>query len=271
MSLLDKVQKLEKRLEKLAERTDVALEPLEVRRAALDELEDLVQPSGRAKRVFPYDRVVVEVVAPDARRRVAMEAVLGEGSDMASAVADRLKAAGCGVPRGLEVSARVVKRAGAEWETGRVFRVICERRADGLAARSGVGAAVPAAAGTATLTVVKGETTRKSVTLSAERTNIGRLAEVVDHEKRVVRRNQVVFTEREDGINRTVSRAHAHIALTPSGEYRLFDDHSSYGTRIFRGGRTIPLPSGSPRGTKLQSADEIYLGQACLRFEIKQG
>jgi pSer/pThr/pTyr-binding forkhead associated (FHA) protein len=103
--------------------------------------------------------------------------------------------------------------------------------------------------------------------LKAERTNIGRLPEVLDRDRRVVRRNQIVFTDRENGINQTVSRAHAHIRRTEQGEYRLFDDHSSCGTRVFRGGRTIALPAGSPRGTRLQPGDEIYVGQACLRFE----
>jgi hypothetical protein len=65
-----------------------------------------------------------------------------------------------------------------------------------------------------------------------------------------------------------VSRAHAHITATPTGEYRLFDDRSSSGTRILRSGRTIALPAGSPRGTKLQPGDEIFFGQACVRFEI---
>ena len=65
-----------------------------------------------------------------------------------------------------------------------------------------------------------------------------------------------------------MSRAHAHIAATPTGEYRLFDDRSSSGTRILRAGRTIALPAGSPRGTKLQSGDEIFFGQACVRFEV---
>ena len=30
----------------------------------------------------------------------------------------------------------------------------------------------------------------------------------------------------------------------------------------------MALPPGSPRGTKLQSGDEIYFGQALVRFEV---
>ena len=50
-------------------------------------------------------------------------------------------------------------------------------------------------------------------------------------------------------------------------EYRLCDDGSEFGTRVFRDGRSIECPSGNRRGEKLRSGDEIYLGRACLRFE----
>lgn len=272
MGIIDKVRRLEQQLERLAERTDIPMQPIEIRKAALDEVEDLVQPTGRARKVFPFDRLTVEVVASEPAHRAALEAVLGQESDLDAAVRERLKTAGCPEPRGLSVRLRVVKKAGAEWETGRVFRLLCERSAPD-AERGEAGreqARTPGAQpAPARVTVVKGEATRKSYVVSAERTNIGRLAEVVDKDKRVVRRNQVVFTDAENGINQTVSRAHAHIVATAKGEFRLFDDHSSYGTRVFRSGRTITLPAGSPRGSRLQSGDEIYIGQACVRFETE--
>jgi hypothetical protein len=264
MGILDNVQKIEKRIEKLAERSNIPPQPLEIRKAALDEIEDLVQPSGGSRRVFPYNQVTLEVVA-QAGQRAAIEAVLGDEGGLVSAVTGRLRAAGCAAPRDLAVRLRIVRRPGSEWETGRVFRVLCEK-VSAAAADSGSSTARPAS-----LAVVKGEAAHKAFTLKAERTNIGRLAEVLDHDKRVVRRNQVVFTDRDNGINQTVSRAHAHIARMPDGDYRLFDDHSACGTRVFRGGRTIALPAGSPRGTRLQSGDEIYVGQACLRFDIVEG
>jgi len=264
MGLLDNVRKIEKRIEKLAERSDVPPQPIEIRKAALDEIEDLAEPSGRSRRVFPFNRVTIEVAVSQANQRAAMEAVLGGASDMPAAVAARLDAAGCPVPRGLDVRLKVVRRPGGDWETGRVFRVLCERivEAPAVAAESG--------GWPATLSIVKGDATRKAYAIKSERTNIGRLPEVLDREKRVVRRNQVVFTDRENGVNQTVSRSHAHVLRTPAGDYRLFDDHSSCGTRVFRGGRTIALPAGSPRGTRLQPGDDIYIGQACLRFDLSE-
>ena len=214
MGILDNVRKIEKRIERLAERTDIPPQPIEIRKAALDEIEDLVEPSGRTRRVFPYNHVTVEVVVPQAGQRAAMEAVLGEEGDLAAAVAERLRAAGCAAPRDLDVRLKIVRRPGSEWETGRLFRVMCERKPPADARSAGVrdsGDARPA-----TLAVIKGDATHKSYGVKSERTNIGRLAEVLDRDKRVVRRNQVVFTDRDNGINQTVSRAHAHILRTPT-------------------------------------------------------
>jgi hypothetical protein len=264
MSIIDNVKKLEKQLEKIAERSDVPVQPIEVRKATLDEVEDLVEPASRSRRIFPYNRVTVEVVAADARRRAAMEAVLGERSDLGRAVLARLTSAGCPPPKDLHVRLKVVKRAGADWEKGRAFRLQCEH----VEAQAPEPSPPRSAPGAAALVIVKGETTDARYLLRGGCTNIGRLTEVVDRDRRVVRRNQVVFTDCKNGINLTVSRTHAHIARNPSGEYRLFDDGSSSGTRILRGGRTLALPPGSPRGTRLQPGDEIYFGQACMRFDI---
>lgn len=264
MRLLDKVTKLEKHIEKLAARGDVALEPVEIRRAVLEEVEDLVQAGPRSKPVFPYNRVVVTIEAPDARRKAEIEAVLGGETGLQSAVEERLREAGCPKPPGLGIQLRYARKAGSSWETGRVFHVACsseERETAPPAAAPG---------GSAQVVVLKGASTRKTYQLTGERTNIGRIAEVLDQERRVARRNQVVFSEGGDPVNDTVSRAQAHIRRMPTGEYRLFDDRSSHGTRIFRQGQTIVLPSGSPRGVKLQSGDEIYFGQACVRFDVKQ-
>jgi len=267
MSIFDKVAKLEKRIEQLAARGDVPLEPVEIRRAILDEVEELVEPGPRSKPVFPFTRLEIALVVADARRRASIDTVLGGEVGLRSAVEERLREAGCGANAAPEVRLRYVRKPGGEWPTGRVFRVSGE--AAGRARAQPRGLPADAAGPGAHLVVVKGATTRKSYALTAERTNIGRIAEVLDKERRVARRNQVVFGEGADPANETVSRAQAHILRSPGGDYRLFDDRSSHGTRIFRAGRTIALPSGSPRGVRLQPGDEIYFGQACMRFETR--
>ena len=92
------------------------------------------------------------------------------------------------------------------------------------------------------------------------------MAELTDSEQRVIRRNDMVFEEGADEANATVSRRHAHIRQD-GAEYRICDDDSEFGTRVFRDGRPIEVPAGNRRGEKLRPGDEIYLGRACLRFE----
>jgi hypothetical protein len=48
------------------------------------------------------------------------------------------------------------------------------------------------------------------------------------------------FEEGADEANATVTRGHAHIRFDATvGDYRICDDCSEYGTRIFRDGRSI--------------------------------
>ncbi len=294
MSILDKVVKLEKRIEKLAERKNAPVTALEIRRAILDDLEEQVTPAGRSRRVFPYNRIAIEVLGTadtqaaksTTARRVArpalpsaaeLRAVLHADAGFVDAIRERLQQAGCDRVGPLDVSVSVLRKARPDWKAGIVFRVAYDRTeaagAPPSASRERAAAPSPApAAGearAAQIVVMEGETTKKAYTLSAERTNIGRLAEVTDKHRRIVRRNQIVFLDADSETNQTVSRAQAHINFTPPAEYRLFDDHSSYGTRIARAGRMIEIPSGSPRGAKLQSGDEIYFGRARVIFQIK--
>jgi pSer/pThr/pTyr-binding forkhead associated (FHA) protein len=116
------------------------------------------------------------------------------------------------------------------------------------------------------LTVVRGHAANTEYVLDKPRVNIGRMAELTDSEHRIVRRNDVVFEDGADEANGTVSRSHAHIRCE-HGEYRICDDESEFGTRIFRDGRGIDVPAGNRRGEKLRPGDEIYLGRACVRFD----
>jgi len=279
--IVDAVMKIERRIERLAERTDVPLQPIELRRRVLDEVEALIEPAGRGRRVLPFNWIGLTVAASDARRRAAIEAVLDDAGGLQRAIEARVAEAGCAVPAAFSIEVSFVDELPASPGGGRDWALVCERRTPGVArsrpaAVGGAAASDPSAAGaphaaaatSARLVVLKGDAEEPVVAFAGERLNVGRLAEVLDRDHRVVRRNQLVFAESESPVNQTVSRAQAHIRLTPSGEYRLHDDHSTYGTRVFRAGRTLEIPSGSPRGLRLQPGDEIYFGRACARFEL---
>ncbi|MFY9725810.1 MAG: FHA domain-containing protein [Bryobacteraceae bacterium] len=222
-------------------------ELLLVHRAILEEIETKVQTGSRGKGIFPYSLVTVTLTSADADRRALYAAAFADESRLANDVRQALEGAGCQLPRSFAVD---VKTA----ETGdRAFQIA-------------YGSASPASPAPASLVVVKGKAESETYAISKPCTNIGRLAELTDAEARVVRRNDVVFFEGGDEANGTVSRKHAHIRFA-GGEYRIADDGSEFGTRVFRGGRSIDVPAGNRRGEKLRSGDEIYLGRACLRFQ----
>ena len=222
-------------------------ELLLVHRAILEEIETKIQTVARGKRLFPYSQVGVTLVSPDAGRRALYQEAFGDR--LAADIREALDGAGCEFPRGFAVEVRTAETGphpfAIEYGTERPR-------------------AAPAAA--ARLTIVRGKAQRAEYTLDKPRVNIGRLAELSDSEERILRRNDVVFEEGADEANATVSRKHAHIRLD-DGEYRICDDASEFGTRVFRDGRSIDVPPGNRRGERLRAGDEIYLGRACLRFE----
>jgi FHA domain-containing protein len=227
-------------------------ELLLVHRAILDEVEGKVQTVQRGKRVFPYNHLRVRLVSPDASRRALFQAAFaGEDRRLECDLRECLAGAGCDVPGGFAVEIET------EEEGPRGFEILYE-----------MGATPARVKPAARLVVVRGKANQESFPLAGERTNIGRRAELTDSLERVIRRNDVVFEEGVDEANATVSRSHAHVRLDrESAEYRICDDSSEYGTRIFRAGRSIEVPPGRTRGERLRSGDEIYLGRACLRFE----
>lgn len=120
------------------------------------------------------------------------------------------------------------------------------------------------------LVVVHGTANVDELLISKTRTNIGRTAEVYRADG-PSRRNDLAFDE-DSAVNQSVSRQHAHI-IYKAGEYRLFNDRtykgpSNNGLWIVRDGASQPVHRGN-RGTLLEPGDEIHLGDAILRFEVR--
>jgi hypothetical protein len=200
--------------------------------------------------VFPFTRATVTLVSADAERRAVFEAAFAER--LVQDVREALQATGASIPRGFAVEVRTSEVGEAPFDI--------EYSVEKVAAVPAVSAAV------GRVVVVRGKAEQSEYVLDRARVNIGRLPELTDADHRVTRRNDIVFEEGADEANGTVSRRHAHIRLE-GGEYRLCDDGSEFGTRVFRDGRPIEAPPGNRRGEKLRPGDEIYLGRACLRFE----
>jgi len=218
-------------------------------RAILEQIEGQVQTVAKGRRVFPYSRVTVTLISPEEAQRTLYQAAFGERLE--TDLKEALDSAGCELPKGFHVE--VETGAGGEGNLEIAYGVEKQEPKP------------PKPCEPARLSVVKGKTAAADYTLDKARTNIGRLAELTEADQRVIRRNDVVFEEGADEANSTVSRKHAHIRRE-GDDYRLCDDESEFGTRVFRDGRSIDVPPGNRRGEKLRDGDEIYLGRACLRF-----
>jgi hypothetical protein len=235
-------------------------QPLEVREAVIDDIEQHVEPVDSGRRALPFNRVTVFVLAPDKSERARLEAAL---SGLADAVRSRLAEIQCPAPPGFMIEVRYIKQPRPEWTPGQ--RLVIDYNVRAAAAGT---TAAPALAPPVTLTVVRGEATQPEFTLAGPQIHIGRTAKPVDGRGRA-RINHVVFVEGSDEHSRTVGRAHASIRFDAErGEYRLLDDGSHNGTRVIRDGRSLDVVPRDPTGVVIRSGDEIEFGTAAVRVTV---
>ncbi|HEV8580543.1 MAG TPA: FHA domain-containing protein [Thermoanaerobaculia bacterium] len=235
--------------------------PLEIRRAVLDDAEARVIAVGEGKRIFPFNRLTVHLLAPDPLERAALEAVAQEGWALEQEIAGRLTDQGCPVPPDLAVTIVFEEEALPQFGDRRFF--VEYAKAESAPAE------VESERPMLEVTVLKGEASQHVYELEGPRILLGRLEEVVDADGRIRRRNDVAFHE-QGQINSTVSREHARI--TWDGEtagYWLRAEQNASATRIYRAGRTIEVSAHDRRGVRLQPGDEIYLGRACVKVGMR--
>jgi hypothetical protein len=231
-------------------------EAIELYRDALDQIAARATVGVRGDRVFPFDRIRVELEAAGPERRSVLEALFVP-EQMASDIRATLVEAGVTAPAALAVIVEYPESPAVE------LRVICEKSS---AAPLQAPAALPLAP--MRLVTLTGVSSAPDFLMDRVHISIGRVNEVLDSLGRAVRRNDLYFPESDAEANASVSRAHAHIRFEPSaGEWRIYDDGSSLGTSIFREGRRIDVPAHAGRGALLRAGDEIYIGQVRLRFE----
>ncbi|MEO8256326.1 MAG: FHA domain-containing protein [Acidobacteriota bacterium] len=238
-----------------------AREPLAIAHAIVEAIEREVQPAGRGRHVFPFNRLTLSVVAPSDEARARLEAVFDGETPLRDRIVDRLKSAGCDVPS-LTVEVVYVPETGSQW-ANRDFHLQFARV-------TGADEASPPSARSAALelTIVHGSAEQAGYAFTLARVDLGRCAEVRDGRNRLIRTNHVAFADGAGDLNQSVSRRHAHIEYAAgSGHYRVYDDRSAHGTGVLRNGLTITVYPGS-RGVRLESGDEIVLGEARVRVRI---
>jgi hypothetical protein len=240
-------------------------EVAEIRIAVLDEVKKKIQRAG-GQALFPYNvvRIVIRAAGNEAaifqrnffRRFFDEEVRRGLSKEL------------CRFPEDLRVEIRTAD--GATDDDG-WLRV--ETVAEDLAPPVEES---PRARRAARLIVAAGTANKAEIPLQKSRTNIGRLIDVYKAEG-LSRRNDLAFAE-DNPINRTVSREHAHVVHDKkTGEYRLFNDRwyqrgdkgeNNCGLWIVRDGMGQEVHRDT-RGTRLLPGDEIHLGKAVLKFQIK--
>jgi hypothetical protein len=272
MDIAGKARKLEQRISRTVDAAVVefigqnSAAPIEILHAVLDRAELEIQDIGRGRRVFPFNRVRVHVIAApgDRKSRARLSAVVEGPPSLSERLAERLRSAGCTVD-GLQAEIVYARRRSPAW-ADTDFHIEFDR-----ADTESVAPAPSPSVDEATrirLSVVKGSATQRNYAFGKGRIDIGRRVDIVDERQRLVRTNHVAFGEDGPDANRTVSRRHAHIEYSDADRgYRIWDDRSAQGTSIIRSGRTIKVPTG-PRGVRLQSDDEIALGHARLRVTV---
>ena len=218
-------------------------------------------PSGGRGRAFPYEliRVLVRVEPGSAE---TARAVFRAGA-FEDRVRERLREARCEAPAALRVQARVVE-SGPIGEGESPYSVEFRRPSTSKERRDAAAEPAETRVPAVRILVLEGHARRRIHQLKLERINLGRMESVEGHGPQGIRRNHVAFVDRDDPVNGTVSRAHAHIEHFGAHGFRLFDDGSAHGTRIVREGRSIPVARGASRGVRLRHGDEIELGMARL-------
>jgi hypothetical protein len=235
--------------------------PIEIREAIIDDVEQHAESAGAGRRVLPYDRVTVTMLAADKASRARLRAAL---AGLQESIVARLTELRCVIPAGFTIDTRYVVRPPAAWAPHQRLAFSYDQRA------------APDAPGAATaeparlrITIARGQATHASYTFAESHIRIGRSAQPIDGRGRP-RTNQVVFLEDGDDHTRTVGRAHASIRYDITRrEYRLFDDGSHNGTRVMRHGALLEVKPHDPLGVTLRSGDEVQVGTAALRVQIQ--
>jgi len=243
-------------------RGDSAREPIELVHAIVDAVEKEIQSGGRGTRVFPFNTIDISMVAPSDHARAKLETIVNGTVPLRDRITARLQAARCTV-EGLELNVHYVARAQKSW-TDPEFAIAFSRIARTSPA---VQSSEPPAA-RIEVTVLQGTAEHRTYAFASHRIDLGRGSEVRDRRNGLIRTNHVAFSETATPVNRSISRQHSHIAYDrSSGQFRLHDDGSVHGTRIVRKGKTLAVPFGA-RGVRLQTGDDILLGEARVRVKF---
>jgi len=243
-----------KRFRDLLERLPEAnLEPIEIREAILNEIEEnLVKPVGDGRRRL-CNRIRITLLSPVADKRNLLRRNLSAGTGLKDRIVSRCAALNVEVPDSLIVSIE----DGIDLDSQNALGFRIEGSTEDPPRQPAARAKTPCLVMLAT-----GET----IQISSNIFRIGRERQPKDRSGRPKPENQLHFGENET----TVSRQHAAIRFDEStGAYRLWDVGSTQGTRIVREDGEIDVARSSRApGERLRHDDLIYFGKVGVQFQL---
>jgi FHA domain len=246
-------------------------EPLELVTGILRDIEHRVEPIGGGHRRFPYTTIGITVLAINKEEQDRYASAL---SDLEPKIRERLRELACDPPGRLDVSVQFAKKPRKGWTADQRVDLAFSRDEPAAAARVSrervrerETAALPSAR--LRLVILRGGAAKRTYSFEQRVIRFGRGEDLAEASGRS-RRNDIAFLDDEDEVNRTVARAQAHLQFDAErGEFRLFDDGSSNGTRIVRDAEIITVTPHGPRGVRVTSGDILEFGRARVRFDIE--
>ena len=257
-ALLKAKQNLNERVENALGHGE-AISPLAVRRDILNQVESkfIIDPTGKS---LPFGRVVVRLQPQTAKQHAALEEAFVREDALKKHLLQTLQDSQIQCPKEFDARIELQDVSEPEGKPPRALFEIDFVRLHVLRLEE-----VPEAK----FSVIRGAAEQSVYQVKRDRILVGRAAEVLDREGRIVRKNDIVFLENADEIDASVGSIHARIWYDyERREFLIMDEGSRYGTRILRGGLVIEVPGEDPAGVPLQSGDDLYFGQAAIHFEL---
>lgn len=216
----------------------------------------------QGRKVFSFRKIAISLQPPTKRIAREFEEGFMENSSLKSEISAMLARDRVEAPEGFEITVEFRQCSPSAGKRKNATPMFEMQLLDRIAAPS---AEIPEIQ----MEILKGEGAQAVYRMVKESLLIGCMPEVQDREGRLVRRNNIVFPHGGNEANETVATMHARIWFDfKMREFRIMDESSRAGTRIVREGQTIEVPAENLRGVGLRPGDEIYFGQACLRFTL---
>lgn len=244
------------------------LEPLEIKRAILSEIDEGIISIGDNRRIFPYTAIEISLNTRDEVSKGIFSVAFINDNSLERVIHNHLKPPRCeqSEPRIKIVLIDLTDepQSSKKFEINFISETTKSKEIE------------------AYLEVFEGLANRKQLRLHHSETFIGRCEQAVAKGSKVIRVNDLYFLDSREyvgrmsedlktneQINQSVSRKHARIIYNEQdGRHYVYDDGSSKGTTLLRGGRGVAENVDRHVGKALGNGDILCFGKARVKFKL---